>query len=164
MEGHGSPTFFSPEENQEEVDIWTRFLAMGKARGLEWAKKMVAAQGGQQPLETSPRRTRTRALAAGEQAQDGFGGRTPTCRRVAGRDFHAWAEVADTVALDTIAGGSDKMTVIRPDPPLLSGRLSLAWRVPLEARERIRKREFIDIFSLLTFAKEGADITVPSRV
>ncbi|KAJ1163104.1 hypothetical protein NDU88_003567 [Pleurodeles waltl] len=47
-------TLFPPEEKQEEADIWTRFLAMGQARGLEWAKKMVAAQGGQQPLEHLP--------------------------------------------------------------------------------------------------------------
>ncbi|KAJ1149709.1 hypothetical protein NDU88_002514 [Pleurodeles waltl] len=73
------------------------------------------------------------------------------------------AEVADRVPSDTPAGGNDKATSVRPDPPLLSGRSSLAWRVPLEARERIWKREFIDIFSLLTFAKEGADITVPSK-
>ncbi|KAJ1101298.1 hypothetical protein NDU88_006369 [Pleurodeles waltl] len=33
MEDHGSPTFFSPEENQEEADIWR-------------------TQGVQQPLET----------------------------------------------------------------------------------------------------------------
>ncbi|KAJ1085397.1 hypothetical protein NDU88_005529 [Pleurodeles waltl] len=52
MEDHGSPTLFSPEENQEEADIWTRFMAMGQAKGLEWAKMMVAAQGVQQPLET----------------------------------------------------------------------------------------------------------------
>ncbi|KAJ1214053.1 hypothetical protein NDU88_001681 [Pleurodeles waltl] len=74
------------------------------------------------------------------------------------------AEVSGTlVAPDAQAGGSDKATIVRPDPPLLSRRSSLAWRVPLEARERIWKREFIDIFSLLTFAKEGADITVPSK-
>ncbi|KAJ1136481.1 hypothetical protein NDU88_002897 [Pleurodeles waltl] len=48
MEDHGSPTLFSPEENQEEADIWTRFMAMGQAKGLEWAKMMVAAQGVQQ--------------------------------------------------------------------------------------------------------------------
>ncbi|KAJ1089640.1 hypothetical protein NDU88_002789 [Pleurodeles waltl] len=52
MENQGSPTLFSPEENQEEADIWTRFIAMGQAKGLEWAKMMVAAQGVQQPLET----------------------------------------------------------------------------------------------------------------
>ncbi|KAJ1136482.1 hypothetical protein NDU88_002898 [Pleurodeles waltl] len=73
------------------------------------------------------------------------------------------AGVADGVLLNTTAGGSDRANSVRPDPPLLSGRSSLAWRVPLEARERIWKREFIDIFSLLTFAKEGADITVPSK-
>ncbi|KAJ1089006.1 hypothetical protein NDU88_002160 [Pleurodeles waltl] len=73
------------------------------------------------------------------------------------------AGVADGVSLHTAAGGSDRANSVRPDPPLLSGRSSLAWRVPLEARERIWKREFIDIFSLLTFAKEGTDITVPSK-
>ncbi|KAJ1202081.1 hypothetical protein NDU88_005884 [Pleurodeles waltl] len=52
MEDHGSPTLFSPEENQEEADIWTKFMAMGQAKGLEWAKMMVAAHGVQQPLET----------------------------------------------------------------------------------------------------------------
>ncbi|KAJ1213887.1 hypothetical protein NDU88_001517 [Pleurodeles waltl] len=52
MEDHGSPTLFPPEENQKEADIWTRFMAMGQAKGLEWAKMMVVAQGVQQPLET----------------------------------------------------------------------------------------------------------------
>ncbi|KAJ1088962.1 hypothetical protein NDU88_002116 [Pleurodeles waltl] len=52
MEDHSSPTLLSPEENQEEADIWVRFMAMDQAKGLEWAKKMVAAQGVQQPLET----------------------------------------------------------------------------------------------------------------
>ncbi|KAJ1155868.1 hypothetical protein NDU88_008593 [Pleurodeles waltl] len=52
MEDHGSPTLFSPEENQEEADIWTRFMAMGQTKGLKWAKMLVAAQGVQQPLET----------------------------------------------------------------------------------------------------------------
>ncbi|KAJ1206664.1 hypothetical protein NDU88_002066 [Pleurodeles waltl] len=53
MEDHGSPALFSAKENQEEADIWTRFMAMGQAKGLEWAKMMVAAQGVQQPLETA---------------------------------------------------------------------------------------------------------------
>ncbi|KAJ1118771.1 hypothetical protein NDU88_006958 [Pleurodeles waltl] len=66
-------------------------------------------------------------------------------------------------ATDALAGASEKRAAVRPDPPLLSGRSSLAWRVPLEARERIWNREFIYIFSLLTFAKEGADITVPTK-
>ncbi|KAJ1117167.1 hypothetical protein NDU88_005367 [Pleurodeles waltl] len=48
MEDHGSPTLFSPEENPEEADVWSRFMAMGQAKGLEWAKVMVAAQGVQQ--------------------------------------------------------------------------------------------------------------------
>ncbi|KAJ1215312.1 hypothetical protein NDU88_002921 [Pleurodeles waltl] len=52
MEDHGSPALFSAEENPEEADIWTRFIAMGQAKGLEWVKMMVAAQGVQQPLET----------------------------------------------------------------------------------------------------------------
>ncbi|KAJ1195691.1 hypothetical protein NDU88_004959 [Pleurodeles waltl] len=73
------------------------------------------------------------------------------------------SEIQVGPSADTLAGASDKGTVVRPDPPLLSGRSSLAWRVPLEARERIWNREFIDIFSLFTFAKEGADITVPSK-
>ncbi|KAJ1193855.1 hypothetical protein NDU88_003151 [Pleurodeles waltl] len=60
MEDHGSPALFAAEENQEEVDIWMRFMAMGQAKGLEWAKVMVAAQGVQQPLETPARRTQTR--------------------------------------------------------------------------------------------------------
>ncbi|KAJ1156577.1 hypothetical protein NDU88_009295 [Pleurodeles waltl] len=63
----------------------------------------------------------------------------------------------------TLAGVNEKRAVVMPDPPLLSGRSSLAWSVPLEARERIWNREFIYIFSLLTFAKEGADITVPTK-
>ncbi|KAJ1114886.1 hypothetical protein NDU88_003116 [Pleurodeles waltl] len=66
-------------------------------------------------------------------------------------------------ATDALAGASGQRAVVRLDPPLLSGRSSLAWRVPVEARERIWNREFIDIFSLLTFAKEGADITVPTK-
>ncbi|KAJ1162411.1 hypothetical protein NDU88_002879 [Pleurodeles waltl] len=66
-------------------------------------------------------------------------------------------------ATDTLAGANEKRAVVRPDPPLLSRRSSLAWRVPLEARERIWSREFINIFSLLTFAKEGADVTVPPK-
>ncbi|KAJ1081780.1 hypothetical protein NDU88_001955 [Pleurodeles waltl] len=66
-------------------------------------------------------------------------------------------------ATDALAGVSEKRVVVRPDPPLLSGRSSLAWRVPLEARARIWNREFINIFSLLTFAKEGTDITVPTK-
>ncbi|KAJ1207017.1 hypothetical protein NDU88_002410 [Pleurodeles waltl] len=55
---HGSPTLFSAEENQEEADIWTRFMGMDQAKGLEWAKMMVAAQGVQQPFET-PTQTNT---------------------------------------------------------------------------------------------------------
>ncbi|KAJ1206225.1 hypothetical protein NDU88_001634 [Pleurodeles waltl] len=41
------------QESQEEADIWARFMAMGLAKGLEWAKKMVVAQGVQQQSETS---------------------------------------------------------------------------------------------------------------
>ncbi|KAJ1170939.1 hypothetical protein NDU88_002810 [Pleurodeles waltl] len=48
MEDHGSPTLCSPEENPEEADVWSRFMAMGQAKGLEWAKMMAAAQGVQQ--------------------------------------------------------------------------------------------------------------------
>ncbi|KAJ1162688.1 hypothetical protein NDU88_003155 [Pleurodeles waltl] len=48
MEVHGSPSLFSPEENQEEANIWAKFMAMGQAKGLEWAKQMVVAQGAQQ--------------------------------------------------------------------------------------------------------------------
>ncbi|KAJ1099582.1 hypothetical protein NDU88_004681 [Pleurodeles waltl] len=53
MDEHSSPSLFSHEENQEEADIWAKFMAMGQAKGLEWAKKMVAAQGVQQQSETS---------------------------------------------------------------------------------------------------------------
>ncbi|KAJ1114626.1 hypothetical protein NDU88_002861 [Pleurodeles waltl] len=106
--------------------------------------------------------------------EQGASGRRASAGQVRGRDTNLpltvqgevstlGAEVAAREAPNTPVGGSDKATVVRPDPPLLSGRSSLAWRVPLEARERIWKREFIDIFSLLTFAKEGADITVPSK-
>ncbi|KAJ1088860.1 hypothetical protein NDU88_002014 [Pleurodeles waltl] len=73
------------------------------------------------------------------------------------------AEVSVRPASDTIAGANEGKVVVRPDLPLLSGRSSLAWRVTLEAMERIWNREFIDIFSLLTFAKEGADKKVPSK-
>ncbi|KAJ1147023.1 hypothetical protein NDU88_013274 [Pleurodeles waltl] len=309
MEDHGSPTLFSPEENPEEADVWSRFMAMGQAKGLEWAKVMVAAQGVQQsgnPALTStnevqpsdsglcllsdergaaPAKRKRPARAAArsklkrskkdtadielpegpstpqpdsgprgpgkdnkEQEAAGGGGdplaavgvapgaSTPSaedqtsqpavyvaCRptigapgqglqvglgkmmeamhsfmasakaiaglgadeqsassrragagQVWGQDTNGTptaqgdasalgAGVADGVSLHTAAGGSDRANSVRPDPPLLSGRSSLAWRVPLEARERIWKREFIDIFSLLTFAKEGADITVPSK-
>ncbi|KAJ1164529.1 hypothetical protein NDU88_004966 [Pleurodeles waltl] len=40
-------------ENQEEAEIWAKFMAMGQAKGLEWARKMVAAQGAQQQLENT---------------------------------------------------------------------------------------------------------------
>ncbi|KAJ1115364.1 hypothetical protein NDU88_003588 [Pleurodeles waltl] len=53
MEVHGSPSLFSAEENQEEAEIWAKFMAMGQANGLEWARKMVAAQGAQQQLENT---------------------------------------------------------------------------------------------------------------
>ncbi|KAJ1105842.1 hypothetical protein NDU88_003246 [Pleurodeles waltl] len=46
------PPLFSLEENQEEADIWVRFMTMGQSKGLEWAKKMVAAQRGQHQSET----------------------------------------------------------------------------------------------------------------
>ncbi|KAJ1154307.1 hypothetical protein NDU88_007060 [Pleurodeles waltl] len=58
MEVYGSPSLFSPEENQEEAEIWAKFMAMGQANGLEWARKMVAAQGAQQQLE-NPRAANT---------------------------------------------------------------------------------------------------------
>ncbi|KAJ1097661.1 hypothetical protein NDU88_002778 [Pleurodeles waltl] len=51
MEVHDSSSLFPPEENQEEAEIWAKFMAMGQANGLEWARKMVAAQGAQQQLE-----------------------------------------------------------------------------------------------------------------
>ncbi|KAJ1199517.1 hypothetical protein NDU88_003351 [Pleurodeles waltl] len=58
----GSPrfafTFFFPEENQEEAEIWAKFMAMGQAKGLEWARKMVAALGVQQQSE-NPAATNT---------------------------------------------------------------------------------------------------------
>ncbi|KAJ1144623.1 hypothetical protein NDU88_010920 [Pleurodeles waltl] len=92
-----------------------------------------------------------------------WGRDTNSPSKVQGEASSPGAGVSDRVAPDTLAGGGNKMTVVRPDPPLLSGRSSLAWRVPLQARERIWNREFIDIFSLLTFDKEGADITVPSK-
>ncbi|KAJ1156512.1 hypothetical protein NDU88_009231 [Pleurodeles waltl] len=58
MEVHGSPSLFSSEENQEEAEIWAKFMAMGQANGLEWARKMVAVQGAQQQLEnTGARKT-----------------------------------------------------------------------------------------------------------
>ncbi|KAJ1172066.1 hypothetical protein NDU88_003918 [Pleurodeles waltl] len=115
-----------------------------------------------------------KTLAGLGMDEQGASGRRAGAGQVWGRDSNSpptvqgeasalGAEVAARVAPETPAGGSDKATVVRPDPPLLSGRSSLAWRVPLEARERIWKREFIDIFSLLTFAMEGADITVHSK-
>ncbi|KAJ1118347.1 hypothetical protein NDU88_006539 [Pleurodeles waltl] len=52
MEDHGSPSLFSLKMNQEEADIWARFMAMRQAKGLEWAKKMVVAQGVQRQSET----------------------------------------------------------------------------------------------------------------
>ncbi|KAJ1178687.1 hypothetical protein NDU88_003929 [Pleurodeles waltl] len=314
MEDHGSPSLLSPEENQEEADIRVRFLAMGQAKGLEWAKKMVAAQGVQQRSETSPitntdkvqpsdsglcllteesiiepaKRKRPARAAAGSKLKrtkkdmadsdlpkgpstsqkdigakrakkdseeqeavgangvpltEGWGfdpndeqtntpiaqeqtsqpARSVACSitpgalgqelqvelgkmmdamhsfmasakalvglgmdkqgasnrracagQVWGQDTNSLpkvqdeasspgTEVSDRVAIDTVAGGSDKRTLVRPDVPLLKGRSSLVWRVPLETRERIWNREFIYIFSLLTFAKEGAYITVPSK-
>ncbi|KAJ1195690.1 hypothetical protein NDU88_004958 [Pleurodeles waltl] len=51
MEVDGSPALFSPEENQEEAEVWSKFMAMGQAKELEWARKMVAAQGAQQQSE-----------------------------------------------------------------------------------------------------------------
>ncbi|KAJ1164530.1 hypothetical protein NDU88_004967 [Pleurodeles waltl] len=80
-----------------------------------------------------------------------------------GKDSVHGAEASVRPTSDTIAGANNRKAMVRPDPPLLSGRSSLAWRVPLEARERIWNREVIDTFSLLTFAKEGADITIPSK-
>ncbi|KAJ1099254.1 hypothetical protein NDU88_004357 [Pleurodeles waltl] len=237
MEDHGSPTLFSPGENQEEADIWTRFMAMGQAKGLEWAKMMVAAQGVQQPLETpaptntdevqpsdsglcllsdesvavpakrkrparaaagsklkrakkgmaysnlpegpstsqmdsGPRRARkdneeqeaaragpsgqglqvglskmmeamhsfmasAKALAGLGMDEQGAISRRAGAEHVWGRDTNSppavqgeasapGAEVSDRVAPDTPAGGSDKATVVRPEPPLMSGRSSLA--------------------------------------
>ncbi|KAJ1206226.1 hypothetical protein NDU88_001635 [Pleurodeles waltl] len=79
------------------------------------------------------------------------------------RGFSLGTDFSDRVATDTVAGGIYKRTLVRPNAPLLMGRSSLVWRVPLEARERILNREFIDIFSLRTFAKKGTDITVPSK-
>ncbi|KAJ1160126.1 hypothetical protein NDU88_000628 [Pleurodeles waltl] len=80
-----------------------------------------------------------------------------------GEDSVNGAEASARPAADTIAGANEGKVAVRPNPPLLSGRSSLAWRVSLEVRERIWNREFIDILSLLIFAKEGADITVPSK-
>ncbi|KAJ1128643.1 hypothetical protein NDU88_007018 [Pleurodeles waltl] len=51
MDVHGSPSPFSPADNQEEAEIWAKFMVMRQAKGLEWAKKMVAAQGVQQQSE-----------------------------------------------------------------------------------------------------------------
>ncbi|KAJ1089489.1 hypothetical protein NDU88_002640 [Pleurodeles waltl] len=53
MEVHGSPALFSPEVNQEEAEVCLKFMAMGQAKGLEWAWKMVAAQGAQQQSENT---------------------------------------------------------------------------------------------------------------
>ncbi|KAJ1119854.1 hypothetical protein NDU88_008039 [Pleurodeles waltl] len=309
MEVEGSPALFSPDENQEEAEVWAKFMALGQAKGLDWVKKMVAVQGAQQqsednaaanthevqptdsglclrsvesvtaparrkrppratagnklkpakkvgtenvlpevsatPLEDSGLRRNIDSMEQGgpvasgapltagasttrenlqrDQGQSGQPADNGCCAPAPGpagqglqvglgkmmeamHNFMASAKAlagggmneqragsgsacAGQVwgqgesyppksqglvtgqetknlggsASDTLAGTSDKGTVVRPDPPLLSGRSSLAWRFPLEARERIWNREFIDIFSLLTFAKEGADITVPSK-
>ncbi|KAJ1109238.1 hypothetical protein NDU88_006601 [Pleurodeles waltl] len=309
MEVEGSPALFSPEENQEEAEVWAKFMAMGQAKGLDWVKKMVAAQGAQQQSKdnaaantdevqpadsglclrsvesvTAPakRKRPPRAMAGNklkpakkvgtanvlpevpaipledsvlsrnidiveqegpvssgapltagasisrenlrrDQGQSGQPADNGCCAPAPGpagqglqvglgkmmEAMHNFMASAKTLAgggmdeqgagcgracagqvwgqgesyppqsqglvtgqgtrnqvgpaSDTLPGTNDKGTVVRPDPPLLSGRSSLAWRVPLEARERIMNREFIDIFSLLTFAKEGADITVPSK-
>ncbi|KAJ1208593.1 hypothetical protein NDU88_003976 [Pleurodeles waltl] len=53
MEVYGSPALFSPEENQEEAEVWSKFMAMGQAKGLEWERKMVAAQGAGQQSENT---------------------------------------------------------------------------------------------------------------
>ena len=41
--------------------------------------------------------------------------------------------------------------------PLMSGRCSLAWEVPMAAKEGIWRHEFIDILTLLMHGKEGLD-------
>ncbi|KAJ1204836.1 hypothetical protein NDU88_000274 [Pleurodeles waltl] len=69
MEAHGSPSLFSPEENQEEAEIWAKFMAMGQAKGLEWARKMVAVQGAQQQLEN----TAAANADEGQPSNSGFG-------------------------------------------------------------------------------------------
>ncbi|KAJ1123130.1 hypothetical protein NDU88_001603 [Pleurodeles waltl] len=310
MEVDWSPALFSPEENQEEAEVWSKFMAMVQAKGLEWARKMMAAQDAQQQSEdnaaantdevqpsdsglclrsvesvaapakrkrppratagnklkvakkvitdkvlpeapstpredSGPRRNMGDSLEqevpvssgapltagapitgenlrrdqgqsgqptdngfcvpatgpAGQGLQAGLGKMMEamhsfmaSAKALAGGGMNeqgmcsrracagqVWdqgesypprsqglatghgSEIPVGPSSDTLACAYDKGTVVRPDPPLLSGRSSLAWRVPLEARERIWNREFIDIFSLLTFAKEGADITVPSK-
>ncbi|KAJ1178184.1 hypothetical protein NDU88_003431 [Pleurodeles waltl] len=78
-----------------------------------------------------------KALAGLGMDEQGASSRRAGAGRVWGQDTNSppkvqseastpGAEVSDRVTLDTIAGGSNKMTVIRPDPPLLSGRSSLA--------------------------------------
>ncbi|KAJ1140315.1 hypothetical protein NDU88_006672 [Pleurodeles waltl] len=230
MEVHGSPSLFSREENQEEADIWVRFMAMGQLKSLEWAKKMVAAQGVQQlsetpavtntdevqasdsglcllseesdaaPAKSGPRRAKkdneeqeaagtsgvpltagglapvrsmpiaqektghpapgasgqglqvglgkmmeamhsfmasAKALAGLGMDEQGASNRRECAGQVWGQDTNSLpkvqgeasapgAEVSDRVASDTLAGGSDKRTVVRPDPPLLSRRSSQA--------------------------------------
>ncbi|KAJ1131442.1 hypothetical protein NDU88_009779 [Pleurodeles waltl] len=53
MEVHSSPALFPPEENQEEAEVWSKFMAVGQAKGLERARKMVAAQGAEQQSENT---------------------------------------------------------------------------------------------------------------
>ncbi|KAJ1113398.1 hypothetical protein NDU88_001644 [Pleurodeles waltl] len=65
-----------------------------------------------------------------------WGQDTDSLLKVQGEASAPGSEVLDKVATDTLAGGNNRKTVVRPDPPLLSGRSSLAGRVPLEARER----------------------------
>mgnify|MGYP002805143630 CR=1 FL=1 len=47
----------------------------------------------------------------------------------------------------------------RTPTPILAAKSSLAWRIPLAAKERIWKGEFIDIFSLLMYSKDCTDTT-----
>ncbi|KAJ1144624.1 hypothetical protein NDU88_010921 [Pleurodeles waltl] len=86
MEDHGSSTLFSPEENQTEPDMWTRFMAMGQAKGLEWAKKMVAAQGVQQPSETP-------ALMNTDEVQPSDSGKcSSACQKEEGGKGRSWEQ------------------------------------------------------------------------
>ncbi|KAJ1149044.1 hypothetical protein NDU88_001864 [Pleurodeles waltl] len=92
-----------------------------------------------------------------------WGQNTHSPPKVQGEPSSLVPEDSGMGATDIVSGRSEKEALVRPDSTLPTGKSSLAWRVPLEARERIWNREFINIFLLLIFAKEGTVITVSSK-
>ncbi|KAJ1126542.1 hypothetical protein NDU88_004949 [Pleurodeles waltl] len=112
MEDYGSPSLFSPEVNQEVTEVWAKFMAMGQAKGLEWARKMLAMRGEQQAA--TPARTDTDGV---QPSDSGLGAQSHKSSRLLAKKERPTKATADGKAKRNNKDGVDHELAGPRQPP-----------------------------------------------